>query len=74
MIFKKSRAHVTNTLFFFYFLCAFFVSDKYVLVTIEKLNPTEYGTFCVPYSGGGCAAFGRIYHTCDVFGPNMSQV
>jgi hypothetical protein len=45
---EKSKCYV-------YIACAFFlVSDKYVLVSIEQLNPTEYGTFYVPYSAEKC--------------------
>jgi hypothetical protein len=47
----------------FSFLCAFLMSDKYVLVSIEKLNPTEYGTFYVPYLAKECAIFDRHTHT-----------
>ena len=73
MKFNLLKTHVTYTLLFS-FSCPFLVSDKYVLVSIEKLIPTEYGTFCVPYSAVVCVVFDRIYHTCDIFGPNMSQV
>ena len=54
------KIHVTYTLIFS-FLYKFLISDKYVLVSIEKLIPTEYDTFCVPYSAVGCAVFDRIY-------------
>jgi hypothetical protein len=44
------------------------VSDKYILVSIKKLNPTEYGTFYAPYSAKECAIFDLICHTCAIFG------
>ena len=64
---------VTYTLIFS-FLCPFLVSDKYVLVSIEKLSPTEYVTFCVPYSAVVCAVFGRIYHRCDIYVPSHMAI
>ena len=32
------------TCWYFDFMHIFLLSDEYVLVSIEKLNPTEYGT------------------------------
>ena len=69
LFFKKGRAKNTRDIYvvFFSIFMRILISDKYVLV-----SPTEYGTFCVPYSTIGCAVFDRIYHTCDIFGPHCA--
>lgn len=40
---------------------------KYVLMSVEKLIPTEYVTLYVPYSAEGSDVFDQIYHTYPVF-------
>jgi hypothetical protein len=58
----KNSCDVYFSIFIFY--AHVLVSDKFVLVSIEKCNPTEYGTFYVPFSAYECAIFNRICHTC----------
>jgi len=76
--------HIRRPFSFYEF---FLVCIKYVLASIEKLIPTEYGTMFVPYSVENCTIFGpnmvhlyhirpnmrHLYHIrfCTKYGPTM---
>ena len=66
--------HIRRPFSFYEF---FLVCTKYVLASIEKLIPTEYGTMFVPYSVENCTIFGpnmvHLYHIrfCTKYGPML---
>ena len=55
----KWKIHMWQIRCYFHFL--------YILVSIGKLNSTEYGIFYVPISAEECVVSSRICHTCLPF-------